>query len=116
MPNDSLNHPVDFDSMSPHAQAVIASYIKYAALDLIESLPDEPEFKTKESPMKKLLATIARQFQAQPCPLEGIQPLQSQIKSAYENRLGSRQTGILSGYRSRSEALFAHTWSPRSIR
>ena len=113
MPNDSLNREIDFNDLSPKMQGLVASSIKCAALELVEILPDEP----KENKMNKILATIARAFTPAPCPLEGIQTTQAQIKSAYENRLGTRQSGILgAGYRSRALALASRTTTVRSIR
>ena len=97
--SDSLNREVDFEDLSPKMQGLVAASIKCAAFELLEVLPDEPEYK--ESPMKKILSTIARQFKSEPCPLEGIQPMQSQIRAAYEDRLGTgsrRSRGLAASF------------------
>ena len=105
----------DFNDLSPKMQGLVASSIKCAALELVEILPDEPTFK--ENTMKNLINLVTRAFSSQPCPLEDIKSIQSEIKAAYDGRIGKkRQTGILAGYRTRSEALRAWTYTPRSIR
>jgi hypothetical protein len=109
---DSLSKPVDLDFLSPKHVGMVTASLITAGLELLDCLPDEPEFTT-QTRTSKVMATIARALQPAPCPLEGVKLEMRGVQDAYR---AYRQSGLLAGAGSRAQSLRANTWSPRIIR
>lgn len=101
----SPNVALDIDDLPRKFRGQVCASLICAGLELINLLPDEEPYK--ENPMKKVMATIARMFQPEQCPLADVPSLRGYvceikrtrraIKGAYEYQIARRAETVRSG-------------------